>query len=237
MFSVSTTEAFTKWRFLLDGSAVGEPMLVSAGAHNLSFAVPSGAHAATLQKDTECLRCGPSLHTPPLIPVSGKAAVFLGLTLSGNGTSNCSASLPERKTRRMEIVGDSISCGFGNSVANTMAQHAECTATSAEAWVIDRPPRFLVEASSAYGAYSAQLARRFGAELHLECISGIGVMKNGVSLGAHDAHNMSLYVDRTLPFDESAAGWPYSTWVPELLVVNLGVAPCMHLHRCCTSAA
>jgi len=160
-----------------------------------------------------------------LIPVAGKQpAQFHGLTLGTNSSSSvaCSVSLPKRKSRRIEVVGDSISCGFGNEVANTFAQHTECTAAGSESWAINRPPKFMFDATSARESYAAQLASRFEAEIHLQCISGIGICKNGVSLGASDEHNMSRYVDRTLPFDEHAAEWDYKAWQPDLLVINLG---------------
>lgn len=216
-FAVSATELYTRWRFLLDGSG---PALnaVGSGARNLTFHVPAGKHTLTLLKDAECLRCGPTLHLPPFRPVPGGAPSFLGVAID----NACTLSAPPRKARKVEVVGDSISCGFGNGITGTLAQKAECTAAAAAADVINRPPEYMYDVSSAHDSYAGQLATRFDAEIHLQCISGIGMCKNGLSLGARDAYNMSRYLDRTLPFSPGANSWDYSSWTPDLVVINLG---------------
>ena len=100
--------------------------------------------------------------------------------------------------RRMELVGDSISCGYGNEGTST-----------------DCP--FSASTENHYLAYGSVLARKLEAELSTVAWSGRGVVKNydggpGAVLG-------DLY-DRVLPESTS------SRWQPEqskdIVVVNVG---------------
>jgi len=100
--------------------------------------------------------------------------------------------------RRVEVVGDSISCGYGNEGATP-----DC--------------RFSAATENHWESYGAVLARSLGAELATVAWSGRGVVRN---YGGEPGDLMGTLYDRTLP--ES----PTSRWVQrpsnDAVIVNLG---------------
>ena len=67
------------------------------------------------------------------------------------------------------------------------------------------------------------VSKQFRAELHTQCISNVGITRNGNTLAKTTLFNMSHYLHRTLPTaNDSFLQWDYSTWTPDLAVVNLG---------------
>lgn len=101
------------------------------------------------------------------------ATQFLGLEiLQGELLQN--APLP---TRRIEIVGDSISCGYGN-----------------EGTAPDCP--FTAGTENHYLSYGALLARSLGASVSTVAWSGRGVVKN---YDGGPGEKMGLLYERTLP--------------------------------------
>ena len=100
--------------------------------------------------------------------------------------------------RRLEVVGDSISCGYGNE-----GRSPDC--------------RFSAETENHYASYGAVLARSLDAELSTVAWSGRGVIKN---YGGEPGDLMGRLYERTLP--ES----PSSRWLQgesnDAVIVNLG---------------
>jgi lysophospholipase L1-like esterase len=129
---------------------------------------------------------------------------FLGFVLHGNDARV--VDLPERPARRLEVVGDSISCGYGNKAS------------------IPAPPKgnpttgFTAQNENHYMAYGALTARVFGAALHTECVSGIGISRD---YGGNAQNRMSDIFGRTLPSDAEPP-WDFSRFVPDAVIVNLG---------------
>jgi lysophospholipase L1-like esterase len=119
---------------------------------------------------------------------------FLGLEIVG-GQILGDAAEPRR---RIEVVGDSISCGYG----------AEGTSANCS---------FSADTENHYLSYGAVLARRLDAELSTVAWSGRGVVKN---YDGELADKMGQLYARTLP--ESVS----STWARDVaydaVVVNLG---------------
>jgi lysophospholipase L1-like esterase len=152
-------------------------------------------------------RLGPGQHRVALHRLTesnvGKTA-FLGFVLHGKNARM--ADLPARPARRLEVVGDSISCGYGNEVS------------------IEPPPRgnpatgFTPQNENHYLAYGALTARTFGAELYTECVSGIGVTRD---YGGNSSNQMPDIFARTLPSD-AEPGWDFARYVPDAVIVNLG---------------
>jgi lysophospholipase L1-like esterase len=105
---------------------------------------------------------------------------------------------PAASERRIEIVGDSISAGYGDEGPDT-----RCS--------------FSADTENHYASYGAVLARALGAELSTVAWSGRGVIKN-YDGGPGDP--MPVLFERTLP-EEQASRWDFS-WVPQAVVVNLG---------------
>merc|ERR1711871_411448 len=82
--------------------------------------------------------------------------------------------------RRIEFIGDSITCGFGNLAANT-GDRIKCLV----------PPSGWHDYEDFSLATPSLAATLFGAELHTQCISQIGITRNGNT------------VKRTTPFNAS----------------------------------
>jgi lysophospholipase L1-like esterase len=100
--------------------------------------------------------------------------------------------------RRIEFLGDSITCGYGNE-AKSKEEHF--TNGTENAWL----------------AWGAVAARSLQAEVSVEAISGIWLQQ------PPDAKKKPLPAiwDQTLPFS-SQAKWDFSKWQADVVVVNLG---------------
>jgi lysophospholipase L1-like esterase len=104
---------------------------------------------------------------------------------------------------RIEFVGDSITCGYGNEVSTTTPDQFHYTTVN----------------SNANLAYGAVVARQLDAEYVAVAISGRGVYRNYA-----DAAGTTLPVahDTTLPDDSGAPAWNFARYSPDVVVVNLG---------------
>ncbi len=104
---------------------------------------------------------------------------------------------PPPVERRIEIIGDSITCGYGNEGAS--------------------PCSFSAETENHYMTYGAIAARAVGAELSTVAWSGKGIIYNY----GNDTNEPLPYVyDRTLATD-GALVWDFA-WQPDVVAVNLG---------------
>jgi lysophospholipase L1-like esterase len=108
------------------------------------------------------------------------------------------AAPPPPKPRRIEIVGDSITCGYGNEGADTSCG-------------------FTPETENHYLTYGAVAARALNAELSTVAWSGKGVVYNYDT----DTNNpMPTLYKRVLP-DDASSVWDFSV-KPDAVVINLG---------------
>ncbi|HEX6274171.1 MAG TPA: SGNH/GDSL hydrolase family protein [Polyangiaceae bacterium] len=111
-----------------------------------------------------------------------------------------SAWLPQTvPNRRLEVIGDSISAGYGNE-----GMGPDCD--------------FVPATENHSLTYEALAAGELGAELHTEAWSGIGVYRN------NDGGMTGLMPERfllTIP-TESGTTWDFSKYQPHAVVVNLG---------------
>jgi lysophospholipase L1-like esterase len=124
---------------------------------------------------------------------------FLGFDFGSGELLPPPAPLP----RRIEIIGDSITCGYGNEGANM-----DCG--------------FTPQTENHYLTYGAIAARALGAELVTVAWSGKGVICNfGDAADSCNNNPMPVYYDRTLPND-AASKWDHSRYEPDAIVVNLG---------------
>lgn len=160
-------------------------------AENLNF----GDHKVTLMLDSE----GAFIN----------ASQFLGFDF-GNGGS-LQAPDESVKAVRIEIIGDSITCGFGNLGAN-----ATCP--------------FSIDTSSAYTSYSQIASRTLGANPATQlCISGRGMVR---AVGAPMGSNETT-LPQAFPYALAPNGgnnlvgpqWTFPTKTteqPNVVVINLG---------------
>ncbi len=115
----------------------------------------------------------------------------LGFQVSNNGEMlPWQAPAPKHK---LEIIGDSITCGYGNEAASAQEHFTPAT-------------------EDAYLSYGALAARDLNADYH--CIAWSGRKMSP------DNAMPSIY-GLTLPTDPSSA-WDFSSWTPDAVVINLG---------------
>lgn len=94
--------------------------------------------------------------------------------------------------RRIEVIGDSISCGYGNEGANQNEHYTPKT-------------------ENAYYTYGAFAARALNADYDCVAFSGRKMWPDN-TIG-------ELY-DRSLTFDAGSA-WVFSRWTPDVILINL----------------
>lgn len=151
-------------------------------AENLPFA----EYTVTIFRRTEAL-CG--------------LAVFQGIDIGENGQL---LNPPSRAQRRIEYIGDSITCGYGNE-ANLATDG------------------FLPATEDAYRTYSAIASRQLSAEYRSICFSGRGVFQN---YDLTRENTMFTLFDHYFPQD--TLSWDFTSWVPDVVVINLGTNDFAH---------
>ncbi|MBK7827625.1 SGNH/GDSL hydrolase family protein [Nannocystis sp.] len=161
---------------VVDG-AVQATLATSPGeqSYPLAQGLPAGEHTIELYRRTEG-SFGPT--------------VLLGVDLEGELLA------PPPVQRRIEIIGDSITCGYGDEGVS--------------------PCNFSAETENHYLTYGAVAARALGAELSTVAWSGKGVVNN---FGDDVFEPLPTIYDRLLASD--AAPWDFS-WQPDAVVINLG---------------
>jgi lysophospholipase L1-like esterase len=118
---------------------------------------------------------------------------FLGFVLSEGGRL---LSPPSAPARRIEFIGDSITCGFG------LEEAGPCAATAAN--------------ENAYAAYAAITTRTLSAESQVIAFSGRGIFRN---LDGTKAGTMPELYEQVLPGRQR---WDFNVWSPHVVVINLG---------------
>lgn len=165
---------------VLDGEAL--PTLdAKAGSNNylLAEGLPSARHVVELYRRTEA-HLGNT--------------TFEGFSFGPDGT----LLAPPVRPRRLEIVGDSITCGYGNEGADSSCG-------------------FSPETENHYLTYGAIAARTLDAELSTVAWSGKGVVFN---YDTDVTDPMPTLYNRVLPSDANSR-WDFSV-KPDAVVVNLG---------------
>lgn len=122
---------------------------------------------------------------------------------------------PEKKQRKIEIIGDSITCGYGvEAKSELMPFHT----------AQENPEK----------SYSLRTARALDADVHLVSWSGIGVISRYVEPEVEEPLNDWLmpmlyrYTDASVSKDilkqqeSDWEKWDFTRFVPDLIVVNLG---------------
>lgn len=167
---------------ILDGQIKMASALIS-GVVLLADRLDAGVHTIELYRRTEA---------------NSGDVQFLGFEI-GTGTL---LSPPEPLSRRLEVVGDSITCGYGNEGSDE-----NCT--------------FSPETENHYLSYAAIAARHLNAELHTIAWSGKGVICNYGDDATSCTNPMPTYYDRTLP-QNATSQWDITKFQPHAVIVNLG---------------
>lgn len=124
-------------------------------------------------------------------------ATFLGFDVGG-----VPLSAPARPTRRIEIIGDSISAGSG---AEPGLNQVNCAAGN--------------PAQNAYLTYGAELARNLQAEYHITAAGGRGVIEN-YECGSLDT--LPAGYDHVNQRDLTSPLWDHTKYVPDAIIIMLG---------------
>ncbi len=170
-----------RYEVLLDGQRV-VTLEAQAGTHRypLASGLDGGVHEVTLYKRTEGL--------------VGEGQL-IGFDFGGGQL----LSPPPRAARRIELIGDSITAGYGNEGADENCPFTDAT-------------------ENHYLTYGAIAARALQAEQVTIAWSGKGIYRN--ENGSTHQPLPSVY-GRTLP-TRSNPSWGPSSWIPDVVVVNLG---------------
>ncbi len=105
---------------------------------------------------------------------------------------------PKEKELKIEIFGDSISCGYGNESENEFGD-------------------FYSKDENSYSSYGAIAARKLNAELTITAWSGLGLVRN------YDDSPMPLpeRIDWITNKDTNKK-WDFSNYIPNIVIINLG---------------
>lgn len=143
--------------------------------------------------------------------------IFSGFT-PGAGGELLPTALPTG--RRIEFIGDSITCGYGN--LGTITSEMLTSSTDADANNLRDCNHFLgkkvYQESSGYMAYGAQTARLLNAEWHSTCWSGKGVYRNAD--GTQDETIPKIW-QRSVA-DDGNTTTDFAAWVPQVVFIDLG---------------
>jgi lysophospholipase L1-like esterase len=120
---------------------------------------------------------------------------FLGLILAAGGAL---LPPPPPAARRLEFVGDSITCGYGVEGADQYAPFTPAT-------------------ENHQLAFGALTARALGAEAITIAYSGKGLVRD---FGGETGTPMPVLYERVLL--ERDAPWDFTRWTPDAVVINLG---------------
>jgi lysophospholipase L1-like esterase len=175
-------DAQNTFDYRIDGGPLTRLGPTAATEHALASGLPDGVHTLELYRRSE--------------GGYGKTVVS-GLLLDPG--KNVLAPDP-RPARRVEIVGDSISAGFGNE-----GNGGSTPATQ-----------------NGYEAYGPKLARLLGAEWSVIAHSGQGMYRNLCEALPPSAQHMPDEFKLMHHPGVGGTEWDFSRWQPDVLVVTLG---------------
>jgi hypothetical protein len=111
----------------------------------------------------------------------------------------------QEKNRHIEIIGDSISCGYGNTCSNAS-------------------PDFITWEQNSEKTFGSMLAEQFDAEVNLTSVSGTGVFHD-YGMNTHNLiPELYPYTDKMLyeHYGKKAKLWDFNSYQPEVIVIKLG---------------
>jgi lysophospholipase L1-like esterase len=177
---------------IVDGAA--PTLLVTGGGASvfpLARDLPVGEHTLTLVKRTESLE---------------GVVRFKGFRVTDGATVGALVPTAFPFTRKIEMIGDSITCGYGDLGASKDCGYAPETSNESVAW-------------------GALAAKELGAMHTSIANSGRAVFKNREPSDRDEL--MSTVWLRTLP-DDATSTWDFTRYVPDVVVINLGTNDFAH---------
>jgi lysophospholipase L1-like esterase len=116
-------------------------------------------------------------------------------------SSGAEFSAPAPRSRRILVIGDSITCGYANEAAGPKEGNT-------------------VENENGYLSYAPIAARELNADLMMICWSGRGLYRNR-NVGDDKSGVVPVLFEQTLP-KSSDPEWDHSRFIPDVIAVNLG---------------
>jgi lysophospholipase L1-like esterase len=197
-------------------NAAGQPTNVPLEGYDIDGLEPGGQHEITIHKNTEAQQ---------------GAVEFKGLDLHGGHLLP-----PTRRARRIEFIGDSIMCGYGDE-----GQNATCPfditireARDANGNIVPGPDGKPIDISlpvteNQWLSFTSRTARALDADAVTVCWSGKGVYLNyKEKAGDPDAKSTipDLWQGRTMASDPNGQPWDFSKEkpdeAPQVVVISLG---------------
>lgn len=178
----------SEWEVSIDG-AVKQRLVMTPGVSSYTLAtdLPRGPHTVELYKLSEA---------------QNGMTQFRGFDFAG-GTL---LAPPPRRTRHVEVIGDSAAAGFGIEGVG-QPDPSDCPGADWSAhWQNFRK------------SFGERLADLVGAELHGTVYSGKGIAQN---IWTTDDETLPVLFDRTLPV-YTRSPWDFSKWTPEVVVIMAG---------------
>lgn len=189
-FGEGTAQSTNFYDVSLDGAA---PTLLESSPSQELYSLASGL--ADAEHEVEIFK---RVEAAPGGNVGAGRGQVLGFELRG------SALLPvSMPARRLEFVGDSITCGYGNELSTNDPGSAHYTS----------------RASNGHRAYGALTAALLGAQYSAVAYSGRGISRNYA--GSPGALLPDMY-SSSVPEDPSASAWEPAQFTPDAVIVNLG---------------
>jgi lysophospholipase L1-like esterase len=194
--SVNLTDTNNWFNVIVDGVVMSQAITTngSQAPYSLVTGLDSAtSHVVTFFKRTEAF-------------VNPNATVFYGFILEGpsaDSSGNCilAAASPPVYSKKIEFVGDSITCGYGDLGAYGCS--------------------FSPSTEDSYLAYGNLVASALDAQLYLEAWSGKGVVRNYGDPNTTSAVPFPSLYPYVVPTDTTTTPWSFS-WVPDIVVINLG---------------
>jgi lysophospholipase L1-like esterase len=172
-----------EYTLLLDGE-LQDKFVPGNGSTLIKSGLSSGPHVIELYRRTEA---------------NQGDAQFRGFTFDASGMLLPPTLAPPR---RIEVIGDSITCGYGDEGA-------------------DQSCKFTPQTENHYMTYAAIAARNVGAELSTIAWSGKGVVCNYGDDAQSCTDPFPPYYDRALP-SHADSSWDFGMFQPQVVIINLG---------------
>ncbi len=179
------------YKVFIDEVIVTEQLQMLSGENNYTLAsnLSAGDHTVEIMKITE--------------GASGKSS-FKGFTVIGGNQTLL--DLPAKPNKKIEFIGDSWTCGFGN-----LSQYATGTASMANG-------NYVAANEDNYYAWGPISARAIGAEYHVTATSGRGLYRNNTG---STNNTIPKNYDNILE-DDGTVKYDHSNFHPDVVVIHLG---------------
>lgn len=137
---------------------------------------------------------------------------FLGFAFDGE-----IGAAPPEKSRKIQIIGDSINCGVGDDL---LPQGQRPPGVTFESMCAE--DNWGVPYHDAHKAFGAVSARMLDADYQIAAVSGIGLIRNYSSNPVDDLRPLPEVYDSLFLEDEESPEWDPKDFVPDAVLIALG---------------